>query len=84
MSRARHGGKKGFGGTKAVQAGGNPKVMEEAKPRKKGGKVDCAPEGGMAKKRMDRPRRQSGGRVGADRSPFSSAHGSTSPGKAAD
>lgn len=84
MSRARHGGKKS-GGKAAVQAGGNPFVMKEAKERKKGGKVvDCGPEGSMAKKRRDRPGRASGGRVGADRSPLSSAHNTSSPSKSAD
>lgn len=52
---------------------GNPNVFKEAKARKKGGKV-CAPEGKMAKARMDRPRRASGGGVGSNKHPFSSAH----------
>jgi hypothetical protein len=52
---------------------GNPKVFAEAKARKRGGKA-CAPEGDKAKMRMDRPRRASGGKVGADKHPFSSAH----------
>jgi hypothetical protein len=52
---------------------GNPNVFKEAKQRKKGGKV-CAPEGGMAKMRMDKPRRATGGKVGSDKRPFSSAH----------
>ncbi len=55
---------------------GNPKVFAEAAKRKKGGKVmDCGP---MAKQRMDRPRRASGGGVGADKNPFSSARKTTS------
>ena len=63
---------------------GNPNVFAEAKARKKGGKV-CGPAGGkMAKMRMDRPKRASGGRVGADKMPLSSAHRTTSPGKSAD
>lgn len=74
MSRARHSGKKSMGTKAAVQAGGNPYVLKEAKARKSGGKVDCGPEGAMAKKRMDRPGRASGGRVGADKAPLSSAH----------
>lgn len=58
---------------------GNPKVFAEAAKRKKGGKVmDCGP---MAKKRMDRPGRASGGRVGADKNPLSSAHRTTSASK---
>ncbi len=52
---------------------GNPNVFKEAKARKKGGKV-CGPDGAMAKHRMDKPRRASGGKVGSDKRPFSSAH----------
>ena len=52
---------------------GNPKVFAEAKARKRGGKA-CAPEGKMAKMRMDRPRRASGGGVGSNKNPLSSAH----------
>lgn len=55
---------------------GNPNVFKEAKQRKKGGKV-CAPEGGMAKARMDRPKRASGGGVGSNNNPFSSARRAT-------
>ena len=56
---------------------GNPKVFEEAAKRKKGGKA-CGPVGGkMAKMRMDRPQRASGGRVGSDKNPLSSAHSTT-------
>lgn len=62
---------------------GNPKVFEEAAKRKKGGKVCGPPGGAMAKKRMDRPMRASGGRVGADKNPLSSAHRTTSPSKSA-
>ena len=63
---------------------GNPNVFAEAAKRKKGGKV-CSPMGGkMAKARMDRPKRASGGRVGADKNPLSSAHRATGPGKSAD
>jgi hypothetical protein len=78
MSRARHGKKSHGGSVKAVEAGGNPKVFAEAKARKSGGKVvACGPDGAMAKKRMDRPARASGGRVGSDKSPLSSAHKSS-------
>ena len=43
--------------------------------RKDGGKVDgCKP-----KMRMDRMKRASGGRVGSDKSPLSSAHNAVSP-----
>lgn len=67
----------------ADKVSGNPKVFEEAKARKKGGKV-CGPmDGKMAKHRMDRPRRASGGRVGSDKAPLSSAHRTSSPGKSA-
>lgn len=57
-----------------MKVSGNPNVFKEAKQRKKGGKVCGSPDGAMAKKRMDRPRRASGGKVGADQHPFSSAH----------
>lgn len=52
---------------------GNPNVFKEAKARKRGGKAmsDCGP---MAKQRMDRPKRASGGGVGSNKHPFSSAH----------
>lgn len=63
---------------------GNPKVFAEAKARKKGGKVCGSPDGKMAKMRMDRPRRASGGGVGADKNPLSSAHRTTGAGKRAD
>lgn len=62
---------------------GNPKVFEEAARRKKGGKVVGCASGPMAKKRMDRPMRASGGRVGADKNPLSSAHRTSSPSKSA-
>ncbi len=55
---------------------GNPNVFKEAKQRKRGGKA-CAPEGGMAKARMERPKRASGGGVGSNKNPFSSAHRAT-------
>jgi len=57
---------------------GNPNVFKEAKQRKRGGKACSAPEGGKAKMRMDRPRRASGGGVGSDKNPLSSAHRATS------
>lgn len=59
-------------------------VEKEAEERKKGGKVERKRggrtrhedriEGKKAKMRLDRPGRKSGGRVGADKSPLSSAH----------
>jgi len=78
MSRARHnikGGTKMTGG-KAVSdpapklVSGDPDVAKEAKVgRKDGGAV----EGKMSKMNLGRPGRKSGGRVGADKSPLSSA-----------
>ena len=46
-------------------------VNREAVERKHGGKAD----GKMAKKHAGRKPRKSGGRVGSDKSPLSSAHG---------
>lgn len=51
-------------------------VEKEAEERKRGGAVkkkEQKVEGKMPKKRMDRPCRKDGGRVGADKMPFSSA-----------
>ena len=50
--------------------------------RAAGGKVIGLMTGGGVKPRMDRPARKSGGRVGSDRSPMSSAHGHAKPGTA--
>jgi len=81
---------------------GNPKVVEEAREdkdgdegrakggkvtkRKTGGKVLGLMTGGGVRPRLDRPGRQRGGAVGANRSPLSTAHagsggseGSSSP-----
>jgi len=72
MSRMRHKMKKASGGV--VYSGAGSNVVKEAMEKKRGGKVVEKPEGGKPKHRMDkRPRRASGGRVGADKSPFSSA-----------
>lgn len=60
----------------ADKVSGNPNVFKEAKARKKGGKA-CAPDGKMARMRMDKPRRASGGGVGSNKNPFSSAHSVT-------
>lgn len=79
--------KKAEGGAVTTEAGGNPKVFDEAKKRKAGGRVgkSVGPVGGgLARARLDKPGRKRGGRVGADTSPLSSAHNSTSAGKAAD
>jgi len=54
----------------------------KAMHHKHGGKAHHArvhhAEGGMAHHRLDRKGRKTGGRVGADKSPLSSAHASTS------
>lgn len=72
MSRSRHKMKKNMGGT--VYSGAGSNVIKEAMEKKHGGKVVDKPEGKKSKARMDkRPRRASGGRVGSDKSPFSSA-----------
>jgi hypothetical protein len=67
---------------------GNPKVVAEAREkkvgdedkvkRKKGGKVIGLMTGGGVRPRLDRPGRKSGGGVGANRSPLSTAHNTTS------
>ena len=83
MSRARH---KASGGRTMMKVSGNPDVIKEAEgkesydkgdERKRGGKVkkkEMHAEGKKAHHRMDRPKRASGGKVGSDRNPFSSAH----------
>ena len=79
MSRHRHEmkkeHKKARGGE--VYAGAGSNVVKEAEEKKHGGRVKKEvekPEGKKSKARMDkRPRRASGGRVGADKNPFSSA-----------
>lgn len=67
--------KKASGGD--VYSGAKSNVVKEAEEKKHGGRVKKEvekPEGKKAKMRMDkRPRRASGGRVGSDKSPFSSA-----------
>jgi hypothetical protein len=50
--------------------------------RAAGGKVIGLMIGGAVKPRQDRPARKSGGRVGSDRSPMSSAHMHAKPGTA--
>ena len=61
----------------ADKVSGNPKVFAEAAKRKRGGKACAKPEGDKAKMRMDRPRRASGGGVGSNNNPLSSAHRAT-------
>ena len=78
MSRARHKDKmcKADGGKVWYNAAGSH-VAKEAEEKKHGGRVKKEverPKGEKSKKRMDkRPRKASGGKVGSDRSPFSSA-----------
>ena len=65
-------------------AGGDSNVVKEAKARKRGGA--CKKEGGKAMgakadKRLDRPMRKAGGKVGANERPLSTAaHTSDRPG----
>ncbi len=82
---ARHRKKhhKGMGGKidGAEVDSGEEEVLKEAegKRRNKGGRTVKAVAhrmtGGATKMRLDRPGRKRGGRVGADTSPLSSAHG---------
>lgn len=57
-------------------------VIKEAKAKKKNGGA-CEPEakvmGGKARMRLDRPGRKSGGRVGCDKAPMSSAANTSNP-----
>lgn len=76
-------------GEKEAYGGGDPDVVKEAEQKKKGGKV----HGHKGKHRMDRratggvvratgggvPGRKRGGRVGADTSPLTTAHNTSSP-----
>jgi hypothetical protein len=54
-------------------AGGDSNVAKEAAAKKKGGKVMKA-EGKASMPNLGKPCRASGGKVGADKSPLSSAH----------
>ncbi len=79
------------GGRIGMVASGNPEVLAEAKDAddgvttglKKGGKAKKRKSGGMvmggakAATRHDRPGRKTGGAVGANRTPMSTAHSST-------
>ncbi len=72
----------------ATLVSGNPNVVAEAEDRRKevnakrggrikkakGGKVLGKIQGSGVRARLDRPGRKTGGAVGADRSPLSSAH----------
>ncbi len=75
---ARH-KKRASGGPAILKAGGNPNVLEEAEEKKKGGKVVGKMHGKASAKRLDRPGRKRGGRVGANMSPLSTAHNVSSP-----
>lgn len=76
----------------AVEGGGNPNVIKEAEERKKGGRAKRKHGGKSvemhmghkAHHRLDRPGRKRGGRIGADKSPLSSAHNATAPEKDTD
>ena len=58
-----------------VYAGAGSNVVKEASKYKRGGKVKHVGMHGMkAGERLDRPKRKSGGGVGSDMKPFSSAH----------
>jgi hypothetical protein len=84
---------KAGGGGLPMKVSGNPDVFKEAEAKKKGGHVKKRKDGGAVEKtvglmtggavkpRMDRPGRKSGGRVGANTSPLSTAHNTTSAGK---
>ena len=86
--KARH--KKATGGVveknespRDTYAGAESNVRKEADERKSGGRVKRKEggkvEGKMSKMRLDRPGRKAGGRVGADKSPLSSAATMTNP-----
>ena len=67
-----------------VYAGAGSNVIKEAEERKKGGPVRRKKEmgkveGKMTKMRLYRPGRKTGGRVGADKSPLSSAARTEAP-----
>lgn len=70
------------GAVKDVYAGGSSNVVKEANERKRGGRVRKKEvgkvEGAKARMRLDRPGRKTGGRVGADSAPLSSAARTTS------
>lgn len=78
-------GKKKSSGGGIMKVSGNPNVFKEAAERKKGGRVAGPPKfvgfmtGGSVKPRLDKAMRKSGGRVGADKSPLSSANATSSP-----
>lgn len=84
--------KRANGGKAPIKVAGNPNVFKEATERKNGGKVERATggkvvglmTGGAVRPRLDRPGRKTGGRVGADKSPLSSANKVSSAPSSAD
>ena len=80
-------GKKRADGGGVMKVSGNPNVFKEAAERKKGGRARRADggavkdvgymSGGAVRPRLDRPGRKSGGRVGANKAPLSTAHATT-------
>ena len=72
---ARH--RKGLKTGGIAVASGNPEVIKEAEEKKKGGKAMGKMHGPMSRHRLDKPGRKMGGRVGADKSPLSSANSSS-------
>ncbi len=70
MSRARHMARKDGGKVTEYNAVGSP-AMEEAKEKKKGGRV--MGEGDKPKKHHGKPGRARGGRIGANLMPLSTA-----------
>ena len=54
-------------------------LVAEAEEKKRGGKAVGKMQGPMSRHRLDKPGRKTGGRVGADKSPLSSANSSSSP-----
>lgn len=57
---------------------GDVDKVKKGKKRKTGGKVIGLMTGGGVRPRLDRPGRKAGGGVGANRSPLSTAHNTTS------
>lgn len=76
---------KGDSSRVGMKVSGNPDVFKEAEAKKRGGKVkkQHKVDGDKPRHRMDKPHRASGGRVGADKSPLSSAHRTTKTGERA-
>lgn len=72
----RHKAQKRAAGGVTVHGGGNPNVIQEAESKRRaaGGKAVSSAGGKHAGMRLDRKGRKSGGRVGADKSPLSSAN----------